>query len=752
MPNYIALYLYTNKQEQAYGRYKLGETIVRAGETPEQAVKSRVSDQKTASSERLTIIAHWPTTEVKRKYDKQIHSELYGRGYRRIQEGGGTEWIESLDTEQGSGADLLVAEINDILTGRKATHSYPLREEQSECVEQMQRWFSAHPGAVADKSRFLVDAKPRFGKTFTTLNAINALGLKNILLITYTPEALQEWVNQIRTHVNFADWESQLAINFSATNAIPIGSGKVNVLLASAQDMLDYENKTKWSNVRDYPWDAIIFDEFDFGGLTEKARGLLESINSTKLIALTGTAFQLYTRRYFQQEAIYTWTYEQEQAKRRDEIENHSTPPNRREVYRWLPQLNFAHPVLGDRAFDVSKYYDDEQLFSFRKFFATAKNNTFEHENDVQQWLRGVMGRFAPDMSPYRQFNLKHSLWLLPSVAACKAMLKLLRAMSKNNELLAKFEVIDISGDGEHAHRSYQHINNVVRNKEGNGSITLSVKKFTRGVTVPEWDSVFMLFHGESVSLYFQAGFRAQSPWREGDKQNCYIVDYDINRILRVAHHRAFVLNEFQRDKAKDAYKAFFDSAPIWSGVDNSWNTMPFDEIWERTKEATHFSKVFTSSYTYRMVNVVKINSDAAELFKELAAKIGKGFTDLAAVAPSKIVEFGENQSSLKNTQDTKRVDGGVDKSKQSKEEAQTLEELARIGQDIISDVIKFVFVFPEHDTGVESLYNTAKPELFETFTDVSVDQFRQLVELGVFDKESLNETILALHDEELEV
>jgi hypothetical protein len=88
-----------------------------------------------------------------------------------------------------------------------------------------------------------------------------------------------------------------------------------------------------------------------------------------------------------------------------------------------------------------------------------------------------------------------------------------------------------------------------VRKAIGSGfttkTITLSCGKLTTGVTVPQWSSILMLRNLKSPETYFQAAFRAQSPWSiknpNGDDPNeeeilkpvCFVFDFAPTRALR---------------------------------------------------------------------------------------------------------------------------------------------------------------------------------------------------------------------------
>lgn len=742
-------YLFGTKTSQEKGWFKFGETKPRnADESLTESTSRRVSQQQTGNPEKLTIIDSWRAVDMAaRNSDTRIRNKLYEMGYRLLKgtEDGGSEWIESLDTDEDKGVDRLRADINFIISGQHAVERYAMRQEQSEAHDQIIAWFGGNSGSVEDKCRYLVDAKMRFGKTFVILNSIKTLGWNKVLVLTYTPEALQEWVRQINMHVNFTDMHIVRTIDHSSENQIllRLPSGKNIILLfASAQDLLDL-SKEKFNNIRNEKLDGIIFDEFDFGGMTLKAKKLLSSINSENLIAATGTAFQPHTRNYFDSKAIFTWGYEQEREKHDSERKN---SPNE-EIYKWLPRMGFYVPEFGQSAFEISKYYDEESKFSFGKFLET-KEERFTNETDVKSWLLGIFGRKEPNLAIIKKLRLKHMVWFLPSISSVSAMKKMLRELIEAGHI-DKYRVIAISGNDDHSSNSYSHIRNAIKNHHGIGSITLSVEKYSRGVSIPEWDSVFMLYSGSSASSYFQKAFRCQTSFKEGLKTDCYVIDYNVSRILYTSSARVNNLSKDNKERRKDALRNWFDNAPIWSGADNQWEKLDFDEIWLETKRLLKFSKIFNNAFIQSMINPVNLTSDIAQMainYSKLFGENSKSMKDIAKAQPEKLAEWGQSQESLSGS-DPKKSSTYL--TKNSGVEEKTIAELVLIYQDIIKDAIKYVFVSQENETKIDDLYNTKSPGLFQEFTSISISDFKKVIDSGFISEDGFNEILLSIYEEE---
>lgn len=726
------IYLYTTKEHQNQGLYKVGETEFLDTVHPDVKARKRIREQNTGNPDELELIQYWVT-----KYsDKQLHKFLDSKGYSYTS--GGTEWRKSPNKEDKSGLDILLEDINEFLLKSKKRDSYELRNEQKDCLNKACSVLDK--GTIKSPKKFLIDAKMRFGKTFTSFNIVKELGLKKVLVLTYTPYVRDEWIKPIENHVHFDGWNIFQAIDFTKKDGIKFkDKNATNVLFASAQDMLDYKSKEKWEGIRDQEWDVILFDEFDFGGLTEKSLELLKSIKSPRLLCMTGTAFKIINNNFFNPEDIYTWSYEDEVRAKIDESKQ-EVPS---EIYKWLPSLKFAYFSIGkDGANLTDKYYFDEtQKFSFSKFFEVDEEGKFVREKAVEDFIDGVIGKKHDKLSPFSQWNLKHSFWLLPSVAATKSLKRLLEKYRDD------FKVIAVSGDAEDSSESDKKIIQLTNNKDDLRTIVLSCQKHTRGITVPKWDSVFFMKNIESPQEYFQAAFRCQSANKVDNKQECYVIDFDFSRVLSMAHERTLVMNNFELDKTEKALKHFFECAPILHYKDNQYKPVSFEQIWKTVKENFKFSKLFTESYLYTMINFNKLNSKNIQLLSDLA-KYVKKLKNIGGISAKDLIKLNEEQEKLKGKDPAKLTK----KEKAIKEAAEkTFEELKIICKDVIKDVAKYIFITMVSERNFKDIM-AGDAELFKDITNISMVDFKAMVDSGIIDSNKLNEAILGFHEEEKDI
>jgi len=257
----------------------------------------------------------------------------------------------------------------------------------------------------------------------------------------------------------------------------------------------------------------------------------------------------------FPKEAIYNWTYLDEQKIKKIEIEEgesgeHTDMPDLRLFTYRISQM-ITNQVnegieLDDENFDYA--------FDLNEFFR-AKDKKFIHENEVKEFLTNLTtNKKYPFSTPELREELKHTFWYVGNrVESVKALEKLL----KNDAIFKDYEVIVAAGDG----RSFEEEENDLRGNENSfkkvkaairdydKTITLSCGQLTTGVTIKEWTAVLMLTDIKSPSLYMQAAFRAQNPYKEirnGElavKKSAYLFDFAPTRVLEIYDQFANGLN-----------------------------------------------------------------------------------------------------------------------------------------------------------------------------------------------------------------
>lgn len=490
--------------------------------------------------------------------DKDFHAYLRKSGVEQ-EVGKNNEWfhISGPDSKQMF-RDF--REDHGILKTTKTVIQYALREEQQSAVTMTVNYQASH-----QNGEFLWNAKPRFGKTLSVYDFVKQIGAEKVLIVTNRPAIANSW---------FSDYERFLGSEsgYLFVSEVDALKGKRGVLtreeytkslvkedhkcieFVSLQDMkgsiLFGGQYNKLGEVANMEWDILVIDEAHEGVDTYKTDVAFDRIKRKFTLHLSGTPFKALANNKFADDAIYNWTYADEQKKKRD-WDSSSEEEN---PYATLPRLNLYTYQMSEIIKDELQQgieiegETEEYAFDLNEFFAVA-NGKFIHESSVDKFLDALIRQTKyPFSTNELREELRHTFWLLDRVDSAKALAKKLR----EHPVFKEYEIVLAAGDGklddnEETMKSYDKVVAAIASHDR--TITLSVGQLTTGITIPEWTAVLMLSNMRSPALYMQAAFRAQNPclFKVGTsfkrKENAYVFDFDPARTLTIFEQFANNLN-----------------------------------------------------------------------------------------------------------------------------------------------------------------------------------------------------------------
>lgn len=544
---------------------------VKIGYTERQNVDERIKEQVHTAAIRLNYEKLWSAparfqgSEETFK-DKRFHEYL--RTNKGIQQEPRSEWFFYNGTPLKSEEDFKDF-ISSNFSQVSSTLQYELRDEQREAVEKTIAYWKEKK--ELGKTEFLWNAKPRFGKTLTTYDLMRRLGSQKVLILTNRPAIANSWFDDFE---RFIAWQTNYAFvstadSLSERNVLNRDQFLTQCRTSNKTDMVAFISLQdlkgsiyfggrveKFDWVKDLHWDLVVIDEAHEGVNTFKTDVLLKVIKRRYTLHLSGTPFKALAAGTFDEDAIYNWSYTDEQnAKQAYEQRIHQQTGIEAEdqinPYAELPILNLftyqMSPMITGKV-NEGAHIDGEQMdfaFDLNEFFSTNDDGKFIYEKEVKKWLDTLTSNEKYPFSTLElRDELKHTFWLLKRVASANALKKLL----EKHPYFKDYEIILAAGDGktdeekEQGNTINQKALDKVKKaiKENDKTITLSVGQLTTGITIPEWSAVMMLSNLESPALYMQAAFRAQNPWKyEKDgityrKENAYIFDFAPERTLMV--------------------------------------------------------------------------------------------------------------------------------------------------------------------------------------------------------------------------
>ena len=493
--------------------------------------------------------------------DKDFHAYLKKLGISRE---AGTEWFQ-IDPNAARGDFVEFTQNHGIVADEDADAviPYKLREEQGQAVQSAYDYFQSH-----ERGEFLWNCKPRFGKTLSAYDLCRRLDATNVLIVTNRPAIANSWYQDYETFfgpqsgylfVSNVDGikDRKYVLSRQEYNDKVTESEdddiKGCIEFVSLQDLKgslyfggSYDKLKEVSAKHGLKWDILIIDEAHEGVDTYKTDTAFSQIDRKYTLHLSGTPFKALANDKFPENAIYNWTYADEQQKKRDwdaasEIEN---------PYENLPRLSLftyqMSSIVQDKLRQGIELADndvEEYAFDLNEFFQTNESGKFIHDAEVDKFLDALTSQEKfPFSTPELRDELKHTFWLLNRVASAKALAKKLEL----HPVFKDYEIILAAGDGKlddddenENEKAFGRVTQAIKTYDK--TITLSVGQLTTGVTIPEWTAVLMLSNMASPALYMQAAFRAQNPCLFHDakgnsyrKKNAYVFDFDPARTLTI--------------------------------------------------------------------------------------------------------------------------------------------------------------------------------------------------------------------------
>ena len=685
----------------------------------------RISQQQAGAGDergKEILIGVWDVTDIAptmsdvQRLEKGIlHKDLKRQG-RWVNPGAiGSEWF-------WVGKDEFASMVNSLpgRFGSHRPHSYKMRVEQDECYNKAVGYFNS------GGDRFLVNAKPRFGKTFTSYHIAKALDVKRVLIMSYKTQVDVGWKEDLFNHVDFEGFHFVHKEDFSRKNPVDIPGGidedDVVVFWTSYQD-INAIGKDKWSILRNMHFDLIIIDEYHFGAGTDRARRTLDSISHDRELCLSGTPIKALVTGEFSDEARYDWTYNDEQKMK----------GSGSLVHQDMPTM-YSHIMnVGDEVHKLMNNYDEEEGFNFAKFLASDDGKFPNDLSAVNKFLDRVAGvGVHKNLSPYSmkgiRIDLNHSIWYVPPY---QNTINAIANVIRNHPAFKDFMVFSANGASDDIRDKV--INDVRRNiriakKEGKKTITIAGTMLNTGVTFPEWNMVMMLNDTKSPESYFQSIFRCQNPNK--DKMECHVFDYSPQRALVMAYNYAELMSPL--DKTTEEYLSdWIDFAPILDHQTNKMREIEIGDIYEAIIASNDYSVQFTNE---RLFNKSKFDENLR------ISLLGIDKFDNNGNRKESINDNGIDPGKNKNGRG--RNKGNENRSKDE------VKELIEKLKNITRHIPTFLFMIDNQISSIEEIKNGSDKikNYFEEFTGIDIDQFWHFCISGVINMSQLNRRILSIN------
>ncbi|GFH41631.1 restriction endonuclease [Lactococcus hodotermopsidis] len=630
------IYIQSGKWSQYDGYEKIGDASIEDFEI-DQSPNSKDLQKAADNTVRaymnragVPYTIHWAElaySKIEKRFfrDYDVHEVLKRSGYSPKEFGQGNEFYP-VDVETAKSAIKAVKEGKSALQGiaeAKSEYDITLRPEQDAAVAKTKKSFKK-------KDKMLWNAKMRFGKTLTALQLVKEEQFQKVLIMTHRPVVSDSWFEDFNK-MKMADSGYFFGSYDKGERLEKLKTGNQPFIYFASIQLLRYGNgQANLGQFSDIDWDLIIVDEAHEGTQTALAEEVLKTLkkDKTKTLELSGTPFNLLDQ--YEESQVYTWDYTMEQtAKLKWSLES----PDKPNPYEGLPKVSMF-------TFDMrhkEHYADESKAFNFREFFSVDDNGDLVHFNDVTAFLDNLtnpdkLSNYPFSTPEYRE-ELRHTLWLLPGVKEAAAFEKCLKAHRIFGQ---EYDIINVVKDGDDEVASQNDLdkvrNAITKDPSQTKTITLTVRKLTTGVNIPEWTAVFFLSNTTSAMNYLQAAFRAQTPFSHeklGMKKNCYIFDFAPDRALSVMAESAQINSDVGKkntQEQKDAMTRLLNFMPILGSSDTGMKTFNVDSMLTQLKKVYAEKAVRSGFEDDSLYNdkLLTLTVGDAEMFKNLSTIVGK--------------------------------------------------------------------------------------------------------------------------------
>ncbi len=456
------------------------------------------------------------------------------------------------------------------------------RDNQKEAIKNFKK-------AVDNgKTKLLLYAVMRFGKTFTSLCCAKEINANFVLVVSAKADVSNEWKRDVEQCKNFEEYifldSDKLKNNPNVINECLNNKQKIVVFL-TLQDLQGNTIKKKHSQVFKNKIDLLIVDETHFGARAQEYGKVLrdrdedfhfldEIEHFSKILPckiqlhLSGTPYRiLFSNEFSTDEIIYKCQYSDIISAKEEWDYNNLSDDSKNEwdnPYFGFPEMiRFAFKINDKSIQKLNKLRNNGLNIGFSDLFK-SRNGKFIFEDEVLDFLKIIDGtKREENILSFLNYDkikkgmlCRHMVMVLPYKESCDAMEKIINSYRFKN--LNDYEILNISGViGEKRYHSIDDVKNIISNCDLNNkkTLTLTVNKMLTGTTVPEWDTMIFLKGTSSPQEYDQAIFRLQNPFidvltdnnggkiKYNKKPQTLLVDFNLYRMFKLEEEKCFVGN-----------------------------------------------------------------------------------------------------------------------------------------------------------------------------------------------------------------
>lgn len=450
------------------------------------------------------------------------------------------------------------------------TFTYERKETFKPRDNQQQVINNFKMAVAAGRTKLLMYAVMRFGKSFTAMCCAKEIEAKIVVIVSAKADVKEEWKKTVESHTYFAGYKflNSDALKISETViADTLSANEKVALFLTLQDLQGKKIKAKHKDVFEHLIDLLIIDETHFGARANSYGKVLREQNFKKSeiakelksvdgfetldqledavkvlqakirIHLSGTPYRILMGDEFKKEDIIAFVqftdiidaqkqWDDEHLKE-DDCNEWDNP------YYGFPQMiRFAFNPNKSSIKKMEELRKRGITYAFSELFRPqsmipkedGSHKKFIHEAEILDLLEVIDGTKEDenllgflDYDKIKEGKMcRHIVVVLPFRTSCDAMATLICKNKNRFKNLCEYEIINIAGfDDIKKYKGTDDVKRAIKACEENGhkTLTLTVNRMLTGTTVPLWDTMIYLKGTASPQEYDQAIFRLQNQY-----------------------------------------------------------------------------------------------------------------------------------------------------------------------------------------------------------------------------------------------
>lgn len=450
------------------------------------------------------------------------------------------------------------------------TFTYERKETFKPRDNQQQVIDNFKMAVAAGRTKLLMYAVMRFGKSFTAMCCAKEIEAKIVVIVSAKADVKEEWKKTVESHTYFAGYkflDSDVLKVSETVIADTLSANKKVALFLTLQDLQGKKIKAKHKEVFEHLIDLLIIDETHFGARANSYGKVLLEQNFKKSeiakelksvdgfetldqledavkvlqakirIHLSGTPYRILMGDEFKKEDIIAFVqftdiidaqkqWDDEHLKE-DDCNEWDNP-----YYGFPKMIRFAFNPNKSSIKKLEEMRKSGITYALSELFRPnsmiskedGSHKKFIHEAEILDLLEVIDGTKEDenllgflDYDKIKEGKMcRHIVVVLPFRTSCDAMATLICKNKNRFKNLCEYEIINIAGfDDIKKYKNTDDVKRAIKACEENGrkTLTLTVNRMLTGTTVPQWDTMIYLKGTASPQEYDQAIFRLQNQY-----------------------------------------------------------------------------------------------------------------------------------------------------------------------------------------------------------------------------------------------